>query len=187
MKQTIRIKVLNFLEEKFNLKVKKAYPRYSIVFAKEYFKDNPNLVAAEIGVLRGSNSLSILKSLNLNHLFLIDPFIENGFEEKICYKRLSNFPNITYIKKKSDIAVSEIKCNLNFIYIDGDHFYNTFKKDIEDYWELLEDGGIIAGHYFERKDIARGVIEFVNKNNLEFEAKGSDWWIIKKQVNVGET
>lgn len=47
--------------------------RPSAKFFKEYFKDRP-LIGVEIGVFRGDNAKRLLRNLNIQKLYLIDPY-----------------------------------------------------------------------------------------------------------------
>jgi hypothetical protein len=91
------------------------------------------LFGAEIGVYSGVNAETILKNLNIEKLYLIDPYesyMQSGktiFEsekEKEAKTRLKEYENrLTYLKMKSDDAINLIPDYLDFIYIDGNHEY----------------------------------------------------------------
>jgi len=54
------------------------------------------------------------------------------------------------IRGTSNEVFKILKTNeFNFIYIDGDHSYKQFKKDLENYSKLCKVGGIICGDDFE--------------------------------------
>lgn len=167
-------------------------PRTFTLKVKEMFGDKP-LIGAEIGVYLADNSLSILKTLNIDKLYLIDPF-----EEKLEYNyhknnyniskdKLKDFSNkITFLHKYSSDAINDVPM-LDFCYIDGAHTYEAVKKDIELYWNKVKPGGIIGGH-----DIVSGgvpgfgvipaVTQFVVANKLEYDLYifRDDWFIIKR-------
>ncbi len=102
---------------------------------------------------------------------------------RFAKNNLNSFNNkIDFIKKRSDNAISDIPDGFDFIYIDGDHSYDSVKKDIELYFPKLRDGGVISGHDFsgEYSGLVKAVIEFSEKNNLKLEGVNYDWWIVKK-------
>ena len=85
--------------------------RHSIRFMKKYFQGR-SLVAAEIGVLRGANTINILRHLNIRKLYLIDPYlmydgIDGGqkttFEktfELVKHNLRKYLDKIVFVKKK---------------------------------------------------------------------------------------
>jgi len=163
-----------------------------------------DLVGAEIGTYLGDNSLSMLKQLNIAKLYLIDPYdkvvgsagVKNvDLVVEKAKRKLKNFKNIVWINKFSSEAIEDIKDELDFVYIDGNHEYEFVKKDIELYSDKLKPGGLLAGHDFELEDtpkpngVSRAVEEFTLKNGLRFNVKRdpnclidkedtNDWWII---------
>lgn len=172
------------------------YPRPMI----EYMEKNltkKSLIGVEIGVLAGINAESILRTLPIKKLYLVDPYMSyvNTFgklfvpRKKLpeAKKRLSKFGEKTiFIFKKASQAVNDIPDGLDFVYIDGRHTYEFVKKDIELYYSKVREGGVIGGHDFTccYFGVCKAVTEFVNKNNLKIygeESYGekSDWWIVK--------
>ena len=176
------------------------YPcRPMINFVGEHFK-NKKLVGVEIGTYKGINAYSIMKTLNMTLLYCIDPYLEynnypetwlintqNYFDkyELEAKKRLKKFGTaVIFIKGLStDPSTLNFICdNLDFVYIDGNHDYNYAKNDINTYYLKLQSDGIIGGHNFESKfsGVARAVLEFIDKHNLELYGNEKDWWVIKK-------
>ena len=147
------------------------------------------LYVAEIGVDYGSNAKNMLKFLPIKKLYLIDPYDEKldgvvGDERfKKAKKFLLKYTNqIEFIKKKSTDAVNDIPDDLDFIYIDGNHDYNSVKKDIELYFTKVTKGGILGGHDFwgNQIGVCKAVLEFVKNNNLQLHGELTDWWVVKK-------
>jgi len=173
--------------------------RPMIKYVRQKFKDK-TLIGAEIGVYKGANAKNILFVCPVKKLYLIDPYIYYDnykleyFTEKemissfdIVKENLKIFGDrCIFIKKKSDEAINDIPDNIDFVYIDGNHEYNYVKKDIELYWNKLNDDGIIGGDNFaaDTHDVARAVIEFVAKNNLILHGGDKDWWIDKGENKV---
>ena len=178
----IRGKIL----QKLNIKIIKLRPRSTVLFAKEHFKGK-YIVAIEIGVCQGTHSKQILDNLNINHLFLIDPYIQYlGYTDydnlskdlTICKKKLRKYKNKSFIFKYSDFAVDDVP-KADYIYIDGNHTYKFVKEDIKNYYPKVNDGGILAGDDFQIEDVRRAVLEFCNKVNKIPIIKNNEWIIVK--------
>lgn len=174
----------------------KKFPRPAISFIKQNLKGE--LVGAEVGVYRGENAESILQTLNIEKLYLIDPYthypeykckLRPDFEEnfKEAKQRLSEFKDkIVWLRKKSSDAVDDVawrEPNLDFVYIDGNHSYKAVMEDLENYWAMLRKGGVLSGHDYQYKDenikVKEAVDDFVKKHNLNLNLKTPDYWIIK--------
>lgn len=163
-------------------------PRPMILIAKSYF--NHSLVGAEIGVNKGDNAISILQTLPMKTLYLIDPYIayieyevkkEYSQSYNVAKERLSNFPQTKFIIKTSDEACKDIHEPLDFVYIDGNHNYEYVKRDIENYYPLVKPTGIIGGHDYTRdfSGVGKASREFGFANNLRLYTIFPDWWIFK--------
>jgi len=180
-----------------NAQIVKAFPRHSTRFAKKYFENKP-ITVVEIGTFEGENAANILKELNVEKLYIIDPYksyAEFGTrdpetEEKLplayyrAKKRLNKYKDkIVLLKKKSDESVNDIP-KADFVYIDGNHAYEFVKNDIKNYFPKVKDGGILAGHDITNvkfnKDIVKAVMEFCMKRKIVPFVSRTDWWFIKK-------
>jgi len=190
-----RHKINRFLSEKLNFVILRGFPRHSTRFAKNYFKGR-KIVAVEIGTYEGYNAKSILKELNIQRLYVVDPY-ENYVDyassepetvkvlklaERQARRRLrNNSQKIVWIKKFSSDALKEIPSDLDFVYIDGNHDYEYVKEDMVNYYKKLKKGGVLAGH-----DIATGfgvgqaLIEFCSENKLKPTITVTDWYLIKQ-------
>lgn len=154
--------------------------------------ENKSLIGAEIGVFKGENAESILTTLNIKQLYLIDPYepYTNVAEDEVilnhaldeCLLRLYDKfkTKITFLLTKSEDAVNDIPNNLDFVYIDGDHKYNMVKKDIQNYYPKLRRGGILGGHdYYAMSEVCKAVDEWVKRMHHKLYVKNADWWIVK--------
>lgn len=192
--------IINKILWKINLRISKPFPR---AFQKyNLMGSDKNLIGVEVGVYEGDNALSLLKRSSIKKLYLVDPyesytslFYPKGFSgerleviEATAKAKLFPFDNkVIWIKETSDKALSKIPKNLDFVYIDGNHSYKYVKKDIENYYSKLKEGGVLSGHDFtmtpsnvpNESGVIEAVVEFAIKNNLKFRVEDSDWWIIK--------
>ena len=153
---------------------------------------NKPLTGVEIGTAAGLNACSILSNLNIKHLYCIDPYesytdgdgrykTRQPVEDK-ANNRLRRFGNkVTIIKGYSTDVISSIPDNLDFLYIDGNHSYESVKKDLELYYPKVQPGGIIGGHDFTTKflGVSKAIVEFTQKNQLQLQGEDIDWWCIK--------
>jgi len=183
--------------------IKEIKLRPSTEIAMKEFEDK-KIVAVEVGTWKGENALSILQNLNIDKLYLIDPYCEfddfkDGISTMDTSLKVSSFEDaekisnillkgsedkIIRIKKSATDALEDIPNNIDFIYLDGNHAYKSVKEDIENYYPMLKDGGIICGHDYDIKPNHPGVKiavdEFAQKNNLIVMAKVPDWRLMKK-------
>ncbi|HEA46571.1 MAG TPA: class I SAM-dependent methyltransferase [Candidatus Pacearchaeota archaeon] len=162
---------------------------------------NGKLVGVEIGVYKGINAEKILKGMNIETLYLIDPYLlygkyvegfsmydshKNliGIEQKMLRKIRHYKDKYIIIKKMSADAIKDIPHNLDFVYVDGNHSYKYVLEDIELYYKKLKQGGIIGGDDFDHEylpEVKNAVMDFVNKHKLQLNVKLQDWWVTKGQ------
>lgn len=163
-----------------------------------------SLVGIEIGVAGGEHAQSLLSTLDISTLYLIDPYelyesyIEGikqygtlqeslGQSEIFARELLDAFKEkIVWVKQLSNSAVNEIPSGLDFVYIDGNHEYAFVADDIATYLPKLKVGGIIGGHDFyngfqrDHDGVVRAVTEFAVRNQLDLQVELPDWWVVKK-------
>jgi len=165
--------------------------RNSIKYIQKNYKGS--LIGVEIGVQKGVNAEDILKKIEISKLYLIDPWeeVEGDVRQefmdlayKSTLKRVKRFgEKVEIIKDFSLNCLSSIPDDLDFVYIDGSHFYKNVKLDIKNYWSKIKKGGILSGHDFNSVEHHRGVIqaviEFVYENKLRLHVESPDWWIVK--------
>jgi hypothetical protein len=175
------------------------YPRPFERLSK--LRGRKNLVGAEIGVAGGEHAHSLLKTLDIQKMYLIDPYeMYAEYEEgKLHYgvdqlalsateifarARLTEYSDrILWIRQLSSTALPSISERLDFVYIDGNHQEKFVTEDIDNYWPLLSNGGVIGGHDYyngfqrEHDGVVKAVTSFVVKNDLQLRVELPDWWI----------
>jgi len=126
-------------------------------------KNKKNLLGAEIGVADGQNASQILQNLDIQTLYLIDPYChynnlkyhgvyetdEHALRDKATAKeRLKKYGyDIFWINQKSEDAVKYFdNQSLDFVYIDSNHRYEYVKQDILLWIPKVKIGGQLAGH-----------------------------------------
>lgn len=160
----------------------------------QYFQQKEELVIAEIGVWKGHHAERLIKDLDVKQLYLIDPYYAyDAYDEpksnqskmksarEEAHDRLGEYPNVTWIEKFSDEAVQDIEEELDFVYIDGNHEFEYVLSDMETYYPLVKEGGIVAGDDMDWKGVARAFVKFSVKNDLQphLEPYHPDWYFIK--------
>lgn len=115
----------------------------------------------EIGVAFGGHSEAILQNTSVEKLYAVDsykhqpeyddpmnlpqPVFDRLYER--TGQRLNAFGDrVTQIRLDSVEAAQEINEPIDFVYIDGDHSYEGIRADLEAWFPLVREGGIVAGH-----------------------------------------
>jgi len=148
----------------------------------------------EIGSFAGNSSEVFAK--RVKHLTCVDPWQSNysnydGASDPSKYNMvevekqfdifvLSQYPNVTKIKTKSQEAVKDFKeGSLDFVYIDGNHAEEFVEQDIKMWLPKVKRGGFIGGHDYLSKHHP-GVRKAVDRN-IKVEATFKDTsWIARK-------
>jgi len=70
---------------------------------------------------------------------------------------------------------------LDFVFIDGDHSYETTLKDLIDYWPLVKTGGVFAGHDINLTSVHNALKEFFkDKPDTKINTvENNAWYLIK--------
>jgi len=171
-----------------------AVPRPMILFIKETTNAH-DLIGAEIGVSAGINAESIIETLPVKLLYLVDPYEEDietqeyqkpqlnqSRIEEEAHKRMLRFDKrVKFIKKRSDDAVDDLPDDMDFCYIDGNHSYEFVRNDIKNYFPKIRPGGVLGGHDFfgSYAGVCIAVVEFAKENNLKLLSQYADWWVVK--------
>jgi hypothetical protein len=166
-------------------------------------REKKDLIGIEIGVAGGEHSLSLIKTLDIKKLYCIDPYsLYDAYEEgknhfgvdqapideteKHAHLLLSEYQEkIVWIKKLSSQALVDIDEPVDFVYIDGNHAENFVEEDIELYFSILKNGGVLGGHDFyngfqkEHDGVVSAVSKFSVKNGIPLKVELPDWWLVK--------
>jgi hypothetical protein len=115
--------------------------------------------------------------------------LKNGYPQ-IYYQFISNvihsgvqdiilpFPNTSDIAFKY-FLYNNIKANL--IYVDASHDEDDVYRDIKNYYQLIENNGIIFGDdYYGWPSVNKAVNNFLTRNNVKHTVLENNFWIIKK-------
>ena len=151
--------------------------RASMVYVREN-TDSP-LIVAEIGLWVGDNARHLM-DLNLERLFLIDPYkaYERHTQEEVDEAMGIALPKIASHRnahKTSFIRMESVKAAklfgdeyFDYIYIDGDHTLEGAAEDLEAWWPKVKSGGYFAGHdYSSSLGVMKAVDGFCGENGLD--------------------
>ena len=141
------------------------------------------LIGIEIGSDSGNTTSFLLKEIQPLFLYCVDPY-ENyiDWNSNRLYERESTFQSFItrmtehddryklYRNTSDDACKFFKKESVDFIFIDGLHTYEQVKKDCENYYSILKEGGIFSGHdYNTILEVRNAVNEFaksVNKKQI---------------------
>jgi hypothetical protein len=163
-------------------------------------KYNLKGTAVEIGVDKADFSIEFLKNWPGHKFIAIDPwdpshnyssFIgqDRRIDKEIATKKLEEYKEhfiIDILQKTSKDASKEVENELDFVYVDGSHFYDMVKEDLYLWWPKIKKGGVLAGHDFNGDwldHVRTAVIEFANENNLQIYyclGPAASWYIFKE-------
>jgi predicted O-methyltransferase YrrM len=121
------------------------------------------MTVAEVGSWKGYSTSILAKAVADFHgkVFAVDHWMGS---EGVKHKKMANTEDIFHIFKRNMIALgiwdmvnplvmdSQTACKifadgiLDLVFIDADHRYEHFKKDISSWLPKLKDGGILCGH-----------------------------------------
>lgn len=133
----------------------------TVIWAKTCKKYNKGKVFA-IDTWHGSISEPLQMRLASKKEFVFNLFLHN-----IRSSNLENY--VVPLRGMSDEIFSVIKNKrFDFIYIDGDHSYSKFKKDLEDYSTLVKNGGIICGDDLELTAEEADISEMIENREKGF-------------------
>jgi glycosyltransferase involved in cell wall biosynthesis len=176
----------------------KAYGLFSCILQKRQLK-----TGAELGVAYGGHCEEILKNTSVTRLYGIDPYrhLENyddpmnvsqeRFDEIRTFVkgRLKPYKNrFQFIRKTAQAAVDSVPDNLDFIYIDADHSYQSVANDLKTWFTKVKDYGIIGGHDYGHPNfpgVKQAVNEFFGRFDWKIHEEGEGvWWVEKPPLNI---
>lgn len=165
---------------------------YYGVFSQVINENNYKNIA-EVGIGYGTHAKYILKTTQIDRLYLIDPtkyypndcFAEgimstvpivpgNNFNE--LYGLINEYldeyrDKYTWFRTESlSITNDQIKDeSLDCIFIDGDHTYDAVLADLAFWWKKLRVGGQILGDDYWMQSVSSAVKEFAKQRGLKYD------------------
>jgi hypothetical protein len=169
--------------------------RPMIMFLQRRFGNKP-LFGAEVGVHKGINAKSILETLNVSSLVLVDAYTIHKHSDTLLY--LSCKVRSDYVEAKQRLLTFKDKLqwkiclsidaaktlpddSLDFVYVDAMHDYDNVFADLGAYFPKVKRGGVLGGHDFSNvhPGVIEAVTDFVFKHKLKLFVEQPDWWIVK--------
>ncbi len=143
-----------------------------------------NSVGAEVGVMEGRFSRSILDIAKPRLLYLVDHWTSNLPGEKGKTRHLRQGGNLrtTLREVRSEIATGQVRlvvafsvdaakmvpdASLDWVYIDAHHTFEAVTEDCGAWYSKVKTGGIIAGHDYHQGKIRRAVAEFMETTGAQ--------------------
>ena len=164
---------------------------------------------AEVGVWRGELSADLLRTFPELCLVMVDlwkPFGDSAMHNKdnnasAMLEALEDAKRNTSFAKGRSIIVhclSEGAATdwedeeMNFVFVDADHFYESVRADLHAWWSKVQSNGIMAGHDYNgmgdrRKGwgVKRAVDEFFGAMGITVHVEpGRIWWVSKSNLEV---
>jgi hypothetical protein len=124
-----------------------------------------NSICAEIGVWKGEFSKEIIRIVKPRMLHLIDPWrYQPEFKERLyggayaknqgdmdgiyadVLRLFGQNENVSLLREdSSDAATGFADEYFDWVYIDGNHYYEFVKKDLEMFYPKVKSGGFVTG------------------------------------------
>lgn len=150
----------------------------------------PHKVGAEVGVLKGENSVNLLDKLpGLKLLYCVDTWrgkLGPSNMEKCMLELKPYMDRVKILRMRSEKAAKKVPdLSLDFVFIDANHRYESVILDINSWMPKLRSGGLLSGHdYIDYKkegiksgyNVKKAVDELFPNANFQ----GTVWWILKK-------
>lgn len=143
-----------------------------------------DLVGVEIGVSRGDSINTVTENCpNVSKIYGVDPYLPwkdvegrmiDGLELDMI--KTEAYLQHKYSPVKEKIEILEMKSSeavlrfddesLDFIFIDGDHTYESVLEDLTLWYPKIKNGGLLMGHDFASSPVSNAVTHFRHTNNI---------------------
>ena len=183
-----------------------AYNRHSrslIRLIHTIFAKQVPILGAEIGVWKGHNAAMLLSAFPQLTLYTVDPWELGGDHvsmpkttpamfadaKKEFYELVGkHIERCKVLQMTSEQAAKEVPDgSLDFVFIDGDHTYESVQQDIELWYPKVKPTGMVSGHDYYWADgtnslvVKQAVDLFAYENKYVVDdAPGQIWWFIKR-------
>jgi dTDP-4-dehydrorhamnose reductase len=128
----------------------------------------PKSIMAEIGCCEGKSTEMF--ALHVKKIFAIDPWEKFKFPNSAQSHKIFNAMAAKYSNIKTICGFSQdafiidkfIDHSLDAVYIDGNHSYESVKKDIISWREKIKLGGVLCGHDYQDSNVRLAITETIN-------------------------
>lgn len=173
-------------------------PRPFTEMLRRHYGTKP-LKGVEIGFGWGDNTENLLKELNIEKLYCVDPYLgqsyfignvcqDFGNPKKTKYPTLKDNPKLSFVRLTSDAAFKILPGDLDFVYIDGNHDYDFVLRDLRNAFDHIHPDGFVGGHDFVRgveDDVVPAVFDFALEMRQTPIIKMPDFWFTAKNKQMG--
>jgi len=131
---------------------------------------------AEIGVMKGNFSATLLREWHGRELLSVDPWLEVPENEDHARAVLGRFgARSRILAMTSEQAASQVPDgDLDFAYIDALHDDASVRADLAAWFPKLRPGGILAGHDYPEPGVRAAVDAFAAAHGLTVHATGPE-------------
>ena len=182
---------MTFWEEQMNHEPTRLYHEKLKEIVEHYIRMNiwpslQKLEVLEIGLDVGISAKTFLEFPNIKLTSVDSGIVEIGIREieTLDTGRWSFYPTSS---DKYFANFANCKKEYDIIFVDGDHSYTQTKKDIDNAWKFIKEGGILLGHDFLHKSnftnnidcgVTQAFREFLVEKNVNAEVYPPDPGII---------
>jgi len=108
----------------------------------------------EIGVAEGASAIALREAMSpRGTLWLIDPYHLSRMRYLNAMKRAAHRAvescrngRVVWIEKFSSVAATDWNCQIDFLFIDGDHSGTGAQQDWDNWYRFVVPGGVVAFH-----------------------------------------
>ncbi len=161
------------------------------------------LTGVEVGVFQGHTSEALLRELPELNLWMVDPWrpyvgrstigdqsaerLEQAMQTALFWTEFAARRRFV-LREPSPQAASRFQdASLDFVFIDGNHLYESVCADIDAWWQKLRPGGLLIGHdYGTGRDaeglwgVKQAVDEFHSLTQRELKLGGDGTWCLQR-------
>jgi len=153
-------------------------------------------LGAEVGVAGGKHAKQMLDAIPGLHLLLVDPYQEYfRYSQDLCDRRFARMQERLASYDKTVMRMTSLEASqqvengsLDFVYIDGDHRFDSVMMDIILWAPKVRKSGIVAGHdyyHFYQSGVVDAVRAYVTAHRVcdwyvTWEKEASWFWVQKE-------
>lgn len=151
-----------------------------------------HIKGVEVGVWQGHNSSHLLRSIPNLRLWMVDEYAERSDgemahldqcdfdlarQQAIDATSFANDSRVLLAMDSKEGAAKFCDKELDFVFIDASHDYDSVKSDVESWHSKVRIGGIVSGHdYGGRKVGVKRAVDEVYGDRVRL-AGGLVWWV----------
>lgn len=104
------------------------------------------------------------------------PHVDDDIVKLMQQVHIENLHNVTLLTGRSlEVDMSDI----DFLYLDGDHSFETVIRELRYFWKRVKENGVIMGDDVQAQDVHEAVRLFCFENDLEVRYYSKQFKILK--------